>query len=50
MGGVAELDGADAFVGGREQHLAEITFADGVADGESFAAIAIGERSHAQLW
>ena len=49
LGGVAELDGADAFVGGREEHLAEITLADGVADGESFTSIAIGERGHAEL-
>ena len=46
--GVAELDGADTFIGSREKHLAEITFADGVTDGESFAAIAVGERSHPQ--
>ncbi len=50
LGGVAELDGADALVGGREKDVAEVALADRVADGESFAAIAIGERGHAQLW
>ena len=48
-GGVAELDGADALVGSGEEDLAEITLANRVADGESFAAVAIGEGSHAQL-
>ena len=49
LGGVAELDSADAFFGGGQEHLAEFAFTDGVADGESFTSIAIGEWSHAEL-
>ena len=47
--GVTELDGADALVGGGEENRAEAAVADGVTDGESFAAIAVVERSHTEL-
>ncbi len=49
LGGVAELDSADALFGGREEHLTEVALADCVADGEPFAPIAIGEGGHAEL-
>ena len=49
LGGVAEFNRADAFFGGGKQDPTEIAFADGIANRESFAAIAIGEGSHAQL-
>jgi hypothetical protein len=48
--GVAELNGTDALFGSSEKHLAQVALADGVADREPFAAIAVGERRHAQLW
>jgi hypothetical protein len=47
--GFAELNGTDAFAGRRKQDLAEIAFADRVADREPFAAVTVGEWSHAQL-
>src|ERR1019366_7627286 len=47
--GVGELDGADALVGGGDQHASERRTGDGVADDSGYSSAAVLLRGHAEL-